>query len=185
MPRLLLLALVAGCTAVHAIVAIGVADLLNEPGAAAHASPGPTVRALRVRSVEPPPTDPDKIDDRATAVADASVPAPPSPAVTASSKTGVRRYFDAAEVDTPAAPQPDWQVDIDRMIAAGVHRVNFEILVNEFGVAERCRITLMEPPQSLPPSQVAARLCTTRMTPAMRGGAPVPSVRRIELLLAE
>jgi len=66
MPRLLLFALVAGCTAVHALVAVGVAELMHEPGAAQTPASSLESRAVTIRSIVPPsdqtqgaPTAPD------------------------------------------------------------------------------------------------------------------------------
>jgi hypothetical protein len=179
-----LLSLVAGCTVVHALVAAGIADILNEPDAASKAVSRQAPHAVQVRSIALEPS----VGQEAMAAhepAQADTLQPAAAPVAAPVKPGTRRYFDASDVDAPAAPQPDWQVDIDQLVASGVRRLDFEVLVSERGVAERCRILQMEPPKALPSSVVAARLCTTRMTPAMRQGAPVASVRRIELMLAE
>jgi len=94
-----------------------------------------------------------------------------------------RPVVHALRADVTVRPiEPD---DVDRLLASGVRRLNFEILVSDQGVAERCGIMLMDPPDSLPAPAVAARLCTTRMTPAMRQGSAVASIRRIELMLAD
>ena len=181
MPRLLLFALVAGCTAVHALVAVGVVELMNEPGAAQTPTLSLGPRAVTIRSIMPPS---DQTQGAPTAPDVGAAPPVLAAKPTTPELVG-RRYFDVSEVDTPAAPQPDWQVDVDRLLASGVRRLNFEVLVSDEGVAERCRIMLMDPPDSLPAPAVAARLCTTRMTPAMRQGSAVASIRRIELMLAD
>ena len=96
-----------------------------------------------------------------------------------------RRYFASSEVDTPAAPLPDWNVDVAAMMALGVERFSFDVLIGETGVAERCTITRIEPEQSpATRSAVASRLCETALRPAQRQGSAVPSIRHIELVVA-
>jgi hypothetical protein len=95
------------------------------------------------------------------------------------------RYFDTSEVDTPAMPLPEWQVDVAMLMAQGVRSVSVDVLISESGTAQQCAVTRVEPPQ--PPdllAAVASRLCETTLRPAVRQGLPVPSVRHIELVLA-
>lgn len=96
-----------------------------------------------------------------------------------------RYYFSVEEVDIPAVPQPDWQVDVAMLLGMGVRSFNVNVLINEAGAAEQCAITRIEPEQSIELRQaVAMKLCETKLSPAMRRGVAVPSVRHIELLLA-
>lgn len=96
-----------------------------------------------------------------------------------------RHYFSIEEVDMPAVPQPDWQVDVAMLLGMGVRSFNVNVLINDAGVAEQCAITRIEPEQSIELRQaVATKLCETELSPAMRRGVAVPSVRHIELLLA-
>ena len=95
------------------------------------------------------------------------------------------RYFDTSEVDTPAMPLPEWQVDVAMLMAQGVRSVSVDVLISESGTAQQCAVTRVEPPQ--PPdllASVASRLCETTLRPALRQGLAVPSVRHIELVLA-
>ena len=95
------------------------------------------------------------------------------------------RYFDASEVDAPAMPLPEWQVDVAMLMAQGVRSVSVDVLISESGAAQQCAVTRVEPPQH--PgllAAVASRLCETTLRPAMRQGLAVPSVRHIELVLA-
>jgi hypothetical protein len=95
------------------------------------------------------------------------------------------RYFDVSEVDTPAMPLPEWQVDVAMLMAQGARSVSVDVLISEAGVAQQCAVTRVEPPQ--PPDLLAAlasRLCETTLRPALRQGLPVLSVRHIELVLA-
>ena len=100
-----------------------------------------------------------------------------------------RHHFDVSEVDTAAVPQPDWQVDIELLLARGITQLNFEVLISETGQLERCEVLQVEPPTAAVQDEslaqtLAAHLCTTTAPPALRGGVAVPSVRRIELVLA-
>jgi len=95
------------------------------------------------------------------------------------------RYFDTSEVDAPAMPLPEWQVDVAMLMALGVHSLNVHVLISESGAAQQCAVTRVEPPQQ--PDLLAAAassLCETTLRPAMRQGVAVPSVRHIELVLA-
>ena len=101
-----------------------------------------------------------------------------------------RHHFDVSEVDTAAVPQPDWQVDIELLLARGITQLHFEVLISETGQLERCEVLQVEPPAAALQDEslvqtLAAHLCTTSATPALRAGVAVPSVRRIELLLAQ
>jgi hypothetical protein len=95
------------------------------------------------------------------------------------------RYFDTSEVDTPAMPLPEWQVDVAMLMAEGVRSVSVDVLISEAGVAQQCAVTRVEPPQQPKLlAAVASRLCETTLRPAMRQGVAVPNVRHIELVLA-
>lgn len=94
------------------------------------------------------------------------------------------RYFNVAEVDRPAMPRPDWQVDVALLIGMGVRSFSVDVLIDDTGAAEHCAVTRIEPDQALELRQaVAAKLCETTLSPAMRHGVAVHSVRHIELLL--
>ncbi|MFM9914467.1 MAG: hypothetical protein ACKVOX_01560 [Rhizobacter sp.] len=96
-----------------------------------------------------------------------------------------RHYFSVEEVDTPAIPTPDWQVDVALLLGMGIRSFNVNVLINETGVAEHCAVTRMEPEQAVELRRsVEMKLCETVLRPAMRSGVAVPSVRHIELLLA-
>ncbi len=96
-----------------------------------------------------------------------------------------RRYFGVDEVDAPAMPRPEWQVDVPLLMGIGVRTFSVEVLISETGVAEQCSVIRIEPEQATAlRHSVAAQLCETVLTPAMRRGVAVPSVRHIELLLA-
>ena len=115
---------------------------------------------------------------------------PPSPAsksltVPAATPEPGQRYFDTSEVDAPAMPLPEWQVDVPLLMIQGVRSVSVDVLISEAGVAQQCAVTRIEPQQ--PPAlqlAVASRLCETVLRPAQRHGVAVASVRHIELVLA-
>ncbi|MDL2337795.1 MAG: hypothetical protein QFE16_08135 [Pseudomonadota bacterium] len=96
-----------------------------------------------------------------------------------------RRYFGVNEVDVPAVPRPEWQVDVPLLMGLGVHSFSVDVLIGETGIAEHCTLTRIEPEQpATVRNAVAAQLCETALSPAMRRGIAVPSVRHIELVLA-
>ena len=95
------------------------------------------------------------------------------------------RYFNIGEVDTPAVPRPDWEVDVALLMGLGVRSFSVDVLINEMGTAEQCAVTRIEPDQSNELRHaVAAKFCETVLSPAKRRGVAVRSIRHIELLLA-
>lgn len=109
---------------------------------------------------------------------------PPTPLADPDAAEGVR-YFSVGEVDKPAVPRPDWQVDVSMLMGLGVRSFSVDVLIDESGTPEQCAVTRIEPDQSPElRDTVAAKLCETVLTPAMRRGVAVRSVRHIELLLA-
>ena len=167
-------------------------------------APAAPQASLQVRTITPPPA----AVLRAVPVqvpAVAALPAPPlkripratvpatlEPATEPKSvfRGWSRHHFDVSEVDTAAVPQPDWQVDIELLLARGITLLHFEVLISETGQLERCEVMQVEPPTAAVQDDslaqtLAAHLCTTTATPALRAGVAVPSVRRIELVLAQ
>lgn len=96
-----------------------------------------------------------------------------------------RRYFDVSEVDTPAAPTPDWALDPMLLTRNAIQSLKVEVLVSETGRAERCTVLSMQPARPALRSLIAKQLCETHLTPAMRSGVAVPSVRHVEILISE
>ncbi len=95
------------------------------------------------------------------------------------------RYFNIGEVDTPAVPRPDWEVDVALLMGLGVRSFSVDVLINEMGTAEQCAVTRIDPDQSNELRHaVAAKFCETVLSPAKRRGVAVRSIRHIELLLA-
>ena len=114
-----------------------------------------------------------------------AMPAAPHGSPTEAPADESRHFFSIEEVDAPAVPQPDWQVDVGMLLGMGVRSFTVEVLIDETGIAKHCSVSRMEPDQTLELQQrVAMTLCETTLRPAIRRGVAVPSVRHIELLLA-
>lgn len=95
------------------------------------------------------------------------------------------RYFTVSEVDKPAVPRPDWQVDVPLLMGLGVRSFSVDVLISETGSAEQCAVTRIEPEQSVDLRHVVeTKFCETVLSPALRRGVAVRSIRHIELLLA-
>lgn len=196
---------VVASAALHVGVAAGwawLSPVSESHQAKAVTAPAAPQAALQVRTITPPPAAVPR------AVPVSAVSTPPAPLLTRPPRAKVqavpdpaseppttfrgwsRHHFDVSEVDIAAVPQPDWQVDIELLLARGITQLNFEVLISETGQLERCEVLQVEPPTAavqddLLAQTLAAHLCTTVNTPALRAGVAVPSVRRIELLLAQ
>lgn len=96
-----------------------------------------------------------------------------------------RRYFDVSEVDQPAIPTPDWALDAETLVHNGVRSLRVEVLVSDKGRPEKCSVQAMVPPRPVLYQAIARQVCSTRLTPAMRQGVAVPSVRHVEILLTQ
>jgi len=96
-----------------------------------------------------------------------------------------KHYFDVTEVDTPAAPTPDWALDPSMLVRNAIQSLKVEVLVSETGRAERCTIVSMQPARPDLRALIARQLCETRLVPAIRSGVAVPSVRHVEILIAD
>jgi len=196
---------VTASAALHVGVAASLAWLLPVGEAAqvkAVTAPVAVQAALQVRTITPPPAAVPRVIPMlavlpqtaplSTRSPRANVQAVPGPASEPLStfRGWSRHHFDVGEVDTAAVPLPDWQVDIELLMARGITQLNFEVLISETGQLERCEVMQVEPRTSSVQDDslaqtLAAHLCTTITTPALRAGVAVPSVRRIELVLAQ
>lgn len=170
----------AASLALHAGLAIVVGPLLH--GAATPESPEPAAPPVQVRRVEspaaPPPAETAQLPVAPTSPAPSDRPASAARARPAPAQP---TYYEVSEVDIPATPQPDWNIDAAGLAVVGVRRLSFEVFIGADGIAQRCQVLAMEPPIQDAWPAIAARLCTTRLSPAMRRGEAVHSVRRIEL----
>ena len=175
---------VAGAALLHICVAAAIAGSDGTPGQSgtqAGVEPRPTpmqVRSVIAQGLLAAPAQAAPVEPAFDAAGSAEGTSAPQPSIGT-------HYFNVSEVDTPAMPLPEWQVDVAMLMAEGVHSVSVDVLISESGTAQQCAVTRVEPPQ--PPdllAAVASRLCETTLRPAMRQGLPVPSVRHIELVLA-
>jgi hypothetical protein len=137
-------------------------------------------------ALAPPPT----ADAPATAPS-VSRPAPTSPptartapAPEASEPVQPVLFYTYREVDTPAFPESDWNLDVAILDEIGVQRLVFEVLVSDHGQVVGC--TVLQPAELADDVKRALekRLSETSLLPALRAGQLVASVRRIELLVA-
>lgn len=90
-------------------------------------------------------------------------------------------FYGFRDVDSPAFPVSDWNIDVDALDALGTQRLVFEALVDDRGDIVGC--TVIEPANVDDATRRALeqRLSATQLLPALRGGSTVASVRRIEL----
>jgi hypothetical protein len=93
-------------------------------------------------------------------------------------------FYTYREVDTPAFPESDWNLDVGVLDEIGVQRLVFEVLVSDHGQVVGC--TVMQPTDLTDDVKrgLEKRLSETSLLPALRAGQLVASVRRIELLVA-
>ena len=91
------------------------------------------------------------------------------------------KFYMINEVDQPASPDSDWNLDTGVLDEAGVTRLAFEVFISSSGEVVECRIL---EPATLPEAASAMledRLRHATLRPAQRAGAAVASFRRIEL----
>ena len=109
------------------------------------------------------------------------LPARLADATTASHANAELRFFRLGEVDEPAEPASDWNVDVATFDQLGIDHVIFEVLVSDRGEIINCALAL---PLDLRPEVrlgLEKRLRETEMRPAVKEGTRVASYRRIEL----
>jgi len=127
-------------------------------GATSHASAAPKLAKL-------PTAD--------TALAASSRP-PPQPVV----------FYTFREVDKPAFPESDWNLDVESLDAIGVQRLAFEVLISDRGEVVGCTVLAPTDLTDDVKRGLEQRLSATRLLPAERKGQLVASVRRIDLAVA-
>ena len=93
-------------------------------------------------------------------------------------------FYTFREVDDPAFPETNWNLDVDTLDQIGVQRLVFEVLISDRGEVVGC--TVFEPSNLANDVKrdLEKRLSETGVLPALRAGQLVASVRRIELLVA-
>ena len=93
-------------------------------------------------------------------------------------------FYGFQEVDSPAYPTSDWNLDVDALDAIGVTRLVFEVLISDGGDVVGC--TVLDPTELTDDvrRRLEQRLSETTLEPARRAGQLVASMRRIELVVA-
>ena len=126
----------------------------------------PAPKSAAVAAASPP---------RLTAVAATKAP------LQALDGASVVRFYRSSEVDRPAEPDSDWNLDTAVLDVAGVERLVFEVFISHNGEVVGC--TILEPValDSQARQTIEDRLRQTALQPAVLGGAAVASVRRIEV----
>lgn len=145
-------------------------------------SASPSVVAHRVDPALPTPTQ------SPTAAKPSAPPAPPVARASLAAVSGPASqpvvFYSFGEVDKAAFPESDWNLDVEALDALGLDRIAFEVLINEQGDIVGCTVLS---PTDMPEDArrgLEQRLTATRAIPAQRAGIDVPSVRRIELVVA-
>ena len=146
-----------------------------------------------------PPSDPPATPNRPLASAAATqppastAPAPalaqhvldPLPATTLATANSPPdaslRFYDFAEVERPAEPDSDWNLDPAVLDSSGVQTLVFDIFIGPAGEVVGC--TILSPTDIAPETRqvLEERLRQTVTRPALREGIAVASVRRIEM----
>ena len=137
-----------------------------------------------------PPTPTRAMAEPNRAVAEAALPPPLTVAASPKAPPAARdggstvRFYRSSEVDRPAEPDSDWNLDTAVLDAAGVERLVFEMFIGHNGEVIGC--TILEPASldTQARQTIEERLRQTTLKPAIRGGTAVASVRRIEVSAA-
>ena len=158
---------------------------------------GPPQRVMTVFVVPPAPAvaipdsmptaaiGPDRREEtksahRPTAPPPLALPSP-APAVGTSDVPNAVRYYRIGEVDRPAVPESDWNLDTAALDSAGLSRMVFEVFVSREGLVVGC--TILEPARLADEirTRLEDRLKQSVLQPARRDGEAVASVRKIEI----
>jgi hypothetical protein len=146
------------------------------PRALPDAAPESTLRSAPVQR-EPIKVQPEPQRQTPATATQALAPTIVAP----SDATNAIRYYSIAEVDRPAIPDSDWNLDTAAFDAAGLSRMVFEVLVGAAGEVAGCAILEPETLDDTSRARLEERLRQTVLQPALRDGVAVPSVRRIEI----
>jgi hypothetical protein len=120
--------------------------------------------------------------------AGAQTPGPPAPQEflnTSATIQHAERFYRSDEVDQPATPDSDWNLDAVALDSSGINRLVFEIFVDGTGRVVGC--TILEPRSLNADTRriLSERLSATTLQSAMRQGQAVASVRRIEMTVSQ
>ena len=173
---------------VHLVFVLGMSQLESPPGAGG-AAPAQPVNVRYLASADDGSPAGNETDTKLSTNGSVPEPSGPIPA-SASSAVGAdgsqpREYFDVSDVDQPASPIPDWSLDPAFLVRNGVRSLKADILISDGGRPDRCTVTSMTPERPSLHPVIERQLCRTRLTPALRRGVPVPSVRHVEILLSQ
>ncbi len=170
----------------HAAAAFGLAAVMSSPpGADARASQRP---AMELRWITAASSAPETTDPPTPLPAEAPAALPATAATSAAvPQAGVPaqrgpEFLGSDAVDEPARPASTWALDAEGLAALGITRIVFDTWVDANAQVAGLRVVAMEPAStaSLAPL-VEARLATTPMVAARRGGQPVAHQQRIDL----
>ena len=114
---------------------------------------------------------------RSVATATPTAP-PPPPHVEASSPV---RFYRSGEVERPAEPDSDWNLDAAALDALGTEVLIFDIFVSRNGEVLGCTVVAPATLADETRDSLERRLRQTIVRAAIRDGMPVASVRRIEV----
>ena len=93
-------------------------------------------------------------------------------------------FYAFHEVEKPAFPESDWNLDIESLDAIGVQRLAFEVLISDRGDVVGCTVLAPADLTDEVKHGLEQRLSATRLLPAERQGQFVASVRRIDLTVS-
>ena len=156
----------------------GPADLAADH--AANAAEGADTRECRHARGEVDGADTALHGRRARARGD-GVPVQLARATVVGSEDAALRFYRIGELDEPAEPAADWNLDIAALDDLGLDRIAFELLIGDRGEIIACTVAA---PPDLPAEirqALESRLQQTQMRPAVRDGVRVASYRRIEI----
>jgi len=177
--------------------AIGIASkvTLYSPAVARLAIERPRTVTMVLASAPPDEPAPIDVPQAAAPSANASnkLPGPPThvraarttPNIADAEPLHPALFYAFREVDSPAFPPDDWNLDAQSLERIGVQRLVFEVLVSDRGDVVGC--TVLEP-SDLPDDvkvSLEKRLSETPLLPALRAGQFVASARRIELTVTD
>jgi hypothetical protein len=93
---------------------------------------------------------------------------------------GRDKFYTISEVDQPASPTVEWQLDTAVLRPGVLYHATLDVLIDQDGRIVQSTIIRLEP-EDWAARAALARLSDTRMLPARLHGNPVASRRHIEL----
>lgn len=90
-------------------------------------------------------------------------------------------FYPISEVDRPATPQNDWNLNTAELDTAGIARLVFDVFIDRDGTTVAARIIEPEDLDQIIVDALEAKLRASVASPAVRAGVAVASTRRIEL----